>query len=59
MDLSISGIATDSLFKIEGISKEDFPWELGRCGKGQEAFVAAGGPDKRFAQGGITFGGKN
>ena len=59
MDLSISGIATDSLFKIEGISKDDFPWELGRCGKGQEAFVAAGGPDIRFAQGGITFGGKN
>jgi TldD protein len=58
-DLSISGIATDSLFKIEGISKEDFPWEAGRCGKGQEAFVASGGPNIRFAKGGITFGGKN
>jgi len=58
-DLSISGIATDSLFKIEAISKEEFPYELGRCGKGQEAFIAAGGPDIKFAQGGITFGGKN
>ena len=57
-DLSISGIATDSLFKIEGISKEEFPYELGRCGKGQEAFVASGGPDIRFAKGGITFGGQ-
>ncbi len=58
-DLSISGIATDSLFKIEGISKEEFPWELGRCGKGQEAFISSGGPNIRFAQGGITFGGKH
>ncbi|MFW9919629.1 MAG: metallopeptidase TldD-related protein [Candidatus Thorarchaeota archaeon] len=59
MDLSISGIATDSLFKIEGVEKKTFPWESGRCGKGQEAFVASGGPNIRFAQGGITFGGKN
>ncbi|MHA1576060.1 MAG: metallopeptidase TldD-related protein, partial [Candidatus Thorarchaeota archaeon] len=58
-DLSISGIATDSLFKIEAISKEDFPYELGRCGKGQEVFVSSGGPDMKFAKGGITFGGKN
>jgi TldD protein len=58
-DLSISGIATDSLFKIEGIANEDFPYELGRCGKGQEAFVAAGGPNIRFLKGGITFGGSS
>jgi TldD protein len=58
-DLSISGIATDSLFKIEAISKESFPYEIGRCGKGQEAFVSSGGPDIRFAAGGITFGGKD
>jgi len=58
-DLSISGIATDSLFKIDGVSKDEVSWELGRCGKGQEAFVAAGGPNIRFAEGGITFGGKN
>jgi len=57
-DLSISGIATDSLMKIEMISKKEFPFELGRCGKGQEAFVSSGGPDVRFAKGGITFGGK-
>ncbi|MFX0107643.1 MAG: metallopeptidase TldD-related protein [Candidatus Hodarchaeota archaeon] len=58
-DLSISGIATDSLFKIEGVAREDFPFELGRCGKGQEALVASGGPHIRFLKGGITFGGKS
>ena len=58
-DLSISGIATDSLFKIEGIAKGPFDWEAGRCGKGQEAFVSSGGPEIRFGAGGITFGGKN
>ena len=58
MDLSISGIATDSLMKIDGVAKEQFPYEVGRCGKGQEAFVSSGGPDIRFAAGGITFGGK-
>lgn len=59
-DLSISGIATDSLFKIAGISKDAFGWEYGRCGKfGQEVFTASGGPNIRFSKGGITFGGKN
>jgi len=58
-DLSISGIATDSLFKIEAISKEPFAYEIGRCGKGQEAFVSSGGPNIRFGPGGITFGGKS
>jgi TldD protein len=57
-DLSISGIATDSLMKIDAVSKEPFDYEIGRCGKGQEAFVSSGGPDIRFAAGGITFGGK-
>ena len=57
-DLSISGIATDSLFKIEAISRGEFPFGAGRCGKGQEAFVADGGPNIRFGKGGITFGGK-
>lgn len=58
-DVSISGIATDALFKIEGVGrKDDFSWETGRCGKGQEAFVASGGSNIRFAKGGITFGGK-
>ncbi len=57
-DLSISGIATDSLLKIEAVSRMDFPYEVGRCGKGaQEAFVSSGGPDLRFSKGGITFGG--
>ncbi|MCK4568540.1 MAG: TldD/PmbA family protein [Candidatus Thorarchaeota archaeon] len=57
-DLSISGIATDSLFKIEAISKEPFEYDVGRCGKGQEALISSGGPDIRFGEGGITFGGK-
>ena len=57
-DLSISGIATDSLFKIEGISKDEFTFGAGRCGKGQEAFISDGGPNTRFLQGGITFGGQ-
>jgi TldD protein len=56
-DLSISGIAVDSLFKIEGISRERFPFGSGRCGKGQEAFISAGGPKIRFLKGGVTFGG--
>jgi TldD protein len=57
-DLSISGIATDSLHKIEAVSKMDFPYDVGRCGKGvQEAFTSSGGPDLRISKGGITFGG--
>ncbi|MHA1481498.1 MAG: TldD/PmbA family protein [Candidatus Thorarchaeota archaeon] len=60
IDLSISGIATDSLFKIEAISKEEFPFTMGECGKGRPtAFTSSGGPNIRFAKGGITFGGKN
>ncbi len=58
-DLSISGIATDSLFKIEGLSKGPIEYEMGRCGKGQEAFVSSGGPSIRFGKGGITFGGRS
>jgi TldD protein len=58
-DLSISGIATDSLYKIEGLSHGPIEYELGRCGKGQEAFVSSGGPEIRFAKGGITFGGRS
>jgi len=57
-DLSISGIATDSLFKIEGISRDEFTFGAGRCGKGQEAFISDGGPNMRFLAGGITFGGQ-
>jgi TldD protein len=58
-DLSISGVATDALFKITGIGRiEKRIWETGRCGKGQEAFVASGGPDIIFEKEGIIFGGK-
>ncbi len=58
-DLSISGIATDALFNIEAVADEDFPFEVGRCGKGQTAYISAGGPRIRFSKGGITFGGKD
>ena len=57
-DLSISGIATEALLKIEGVGKERFELDQGRCGKGQEALVGAGGPLIRFGKGPITFGGK-
>jgi TldD protein len=59
-DLSISGIGTDALFKIDGISKKDIEYGAGRCGKyAQWAFVSDGGPDIRFTKGGISFGGKS
>jgi TldD protein len=57
-DLSISGIATDSLFQIQGISDDEITFGAGRCGKGQEAFISDGGPTTRFMEGGITFGGQ-
>ncbi|MFW9788564.1 MAG: TldD/PmbA family protein [Candidatus Thorarchaeota archaeon] len=59
-DLSISGIGTDALFKIDAISKKELHYGAGRCGKfGQWAFVSDGGTDVRFIKGGITFGGKS
>ena len=57
-NVSISGIATDALMKIEGIGKEKFALDQGRCGKGQEALVGSGGPLIHFAKGPIAFGGK-
>jgi TldD protein len=57
-NMSISGIATDALLKIEGIGKDTFDYGAGRCGKGQEALVSDGGPLIRFGSGPITFGGK-
>ncbi|KYK34523.1 MAG: hypothetical protein AYK19_11975 [Theionarchaea archaeon DG-70-1] len=56
-DLSISGIATEALFLIEGIGKE-LEFEEGFCGKGQRAAVSSGGPLVRFKEGGILFGGR-
>ncbi|MBY8998043.1 MAG: TldD/PmbA family protein [Candidatus Thorarchaeota archaeon] len=59
-DLSISGIGTDSLLKIDAISKKELHYGAGRCGKfGQWAYVSDGGTDIRFSKGGITFGGKS
>ncbi len=57
-NMSISGIATEALLKIEGVGKETFGYGVGRCGKGQEALISEGGPLIRFGSGPITFGGK-
>jgi TldD protein len=57
-NMSISGIATEALLKIEGVGKDKFDYGQGRCGKGQEALVSDGGPLIRFGSGPITFGGK-
>ncbi|MFX1562562.1 MAG: TldD/PmbA family protein [Promethearchaeota archaeon] len=59
-NLSISGIATDALLKIEGVGKDTFEFEEGHCGKGgQSARVSDGGPLIRFGSGSIAFGGKD
>jgi hypothetical protein len=55
--VSISGIATEALMKIEGMGKEKFALDQGRCGKGQEALVGSGGPLIHFGKGPIAFGG--
>jgi TldD protein len=57
-NLSISGIATEALLKIEGVGKETFDFGVGRCGKGQVALISDGGPLIRFGAGPITMGGK-
>ncbi len=46
-DTSISGIAIEALKNIKMVGK-DFGIEMGRCGKGQTAFVSSGGPHMRF-----------
>ena len=58
-NMSISGIATEALLKIEGVGKAAFDMGVGRCGKGQAAFVSDGGPLIRFGSGPITFGGQD
>lgn len=57
-DLSIGGIAVDSLKQVQAVGK-DFGSDSGRCGKGQTAFIGAGGPHIRLAKGAITFGGRS
>ena len=56
-DLAISGIATETLFLIEGAGKT-VTFEEGYCGKGQRAAVSSGGPHMRIKEGGILFGGR-
>ncbi|OYT59796.1 TldD-like protein, partial [Euryarchaeota archaeon ex4484_178] len=55
-DTSISGIAIDALKHISAVGK-DFGLEMGRCGKGQTAYVSSGGPHMRFEKG-IVVGGQ-
>ncbi len=55
-DTSISGIAINALKQISAVGK-DFGIEMGRCGKGQTAFVSSGGPHMRFDKG-IVVGGQ-
>lgn len=56
-DLSISGVATEALFLIEGIGKE-LGFDEGYCGKGQLAATSSGGPHLRLKKGAILFGGR-
>ncbi|AIF68922.1 zinc-dependent protease [Palaeococcus pacificus DY20341] len=49
-DTSISGIAIEALKEISAVGK-DFGLEMGRCGKGQSAYVSSGGPHMRFDKG--------
>lgn len=56
-DLSISGVAVEALFLIEGVGKT-VGYEEGYCGKDQTAAVSSGGPLVRIKEGGILFGGR-
>jgi TldD protein len=57
-DLSVSGIATEALFLIEGAGKE-LGFDAGYCGKiDQRAATSAGGPPMRVKEGAILFGGR-
>jgi TldD protein len=56
-DLSISGLATEALFFIEGVGRQ-VEYEEGYCGKGQIMAVSSGGPHVRVKEGAILFGGR-
>lgn len=56
-DLSISGLAAEALFLIEGIGR-NLEFEEGFCGKEQRAQVSSGGPLVRIKEGAILFGGR-
>jgi TldD protein len=46
---SISGNTLETLFKVDAVGK-DFELSAGRCGKGQTAFIADGGPHIRVKE---------
>ena len=48
-DASISGNTLETLFKVDAVGK-DFELWPGRCGKGQTAFIADGGPHVRVKE---------
>ncbi len=53
-NMSISGNTLDTLKEVDAVAK-DFELELGRCGKGQLAYVSDGGPHTRVRK--IVIGG--
>ncbi len=53
-NMSISGNTLDTLKEVDAVAK-DFELELGRCGKGQLAYVSDGGPHIRVRK--IVIGG--
>lgn len=52
---SISGNTLETLLKVDGVGK-DFELHVGRCGKGQTAFIGDGGPHIRVKE--ILIGGE-
>ena len=54
-NLSISGNTLETLLAVDGVAN-DLDFEVGRCGKGQTAFIGDGGPHIRVKK--IIIGGR-
>lgn len=54
-NLSISGNTLETLLAVDGVA-DDLSFEVGRCGKGQTAFIGDGGPHIRVKR--IIIGGR-
>lgn len=55
-NLSISGNTLETLLAVDGVAN-DLDFEVGRCGKGQTAFIGDGGPHIRVKK--IIIGGRD
>ena len=55
-NLSVSGNTLETLLAVDGVA-DDLDFEVGRCGKGQTAFVGDGGPHIRVKK--IIIGGRD